>query len=135
MDTIPDLSLIDKKYAYSGELGALYSRAQTTFRVWSPLAERAAVRLYHTAKSHAPFSTVEMKRVGSVWEQTVPGDLHGVFYTYEFTNGGKPLETIDIYARSAGANGVRGMVVDLSLTDPAGWENDRPVSWKATPTR
>lgn len=127
MDTIPDLSLIDKKYAYSGELGALYSRAQTTFRVWSPLAERAAVRLYHTAKSHAPFSTVEMKRVGSVWEQTVPGDLHGVFYTYEFTNGGNTRETIDIYARSAGANGVRGMVVDLSLTDPAGWENDRPV--------
>ena len=46
-----ELSLVDKNYAYAGELGALYSQAQTTFRVWSPLAEKAAVKLYQNAGS------------------------------------------------------------------------------------
>ena len=36
MDIMPDFDLIDREYAYDGELGALYSEAQTTFRVWSP---------------------------------------------------------------------------------------------------
>ena len=30
MDIMPDFDLIDKEYAYDGELGALYSEAQTT---------------------------------------------------------------------------------------------------------
>ena len=122
-----ELSLVDKNYAYAGELGAIYSQAQTTFRVWSPLAEKAAVKLYQNAGSRIPYCVCKMQRSGNSWEATIPGDLHGVFYTYEFTSSGKSLETIDIYARSAGANGVRGMVVDLSRTDPDGWENDRPV--------
>lgn len=122
-----ELSLVDKNYAYAGELGALYSQAQTTFRVWSPLAEKAAVKLYQNAGSRIPYCVCTMQRSGNAWEATIPGDLHGVFYTYEFTSSGKFRETIDIYARSAGANGVRGMVVDLSRTDPDGWENDRPV--------
>lgn len=123
-----ELSLVDKNYAYAGELGALYSQAQTTFRVWSPLAEKAAVKLYQNAGSRIPYCVCKMQRSGNSWEATIPGDLHGVFYTYEFTSSGKSRETIDIYARSAGANGVRGMVVDLSRTDPDGWENDRPVN-------
>ena len=49
MDIMPDLDLIDREYAYDGELGALYSQAQTTFRVWSPMAERAVLKLYLSA--------------------------------------------------------------------------------------
>ena len=127
MDIMPDLDLIDREYAYDGELGALYSRAQTTFRVWSPMAERAVLKLYLSARANTPHSILEMSRDGGVWEVAVPGDLHGVYYTYEFTIGGTSRETIDIYARSAGANGVRGMVVDLSRTNPDGWDGDRPV--------
>ena len=41
MDIMPDFDLIDREYAYDGELGALYSEDQTTFRVWSPTAQRA----------------------------------------------------------------------------------------------
>lgn len=128
MDMTPDFDTIDREYAYDGELGALYSQAQTTFRVWSPLADRVALKLYLSARANSPHSTVEMTKNGGVWEAEVPGDLHGVYYTYEFTAGGTVRETIDIYARSAGANGVRGMVTDLSRTDPDGWEDDRPVT-------
>lgn len=128
MDIMPDFDLIDKEYAYDGELGALYSEAQTTFRVWSPTAQRAVLKLYLSAKANLPHSVTEMSRDKGVWEVTVPGDLHGMYYTYEFTFDGSTRETIDIYARSAGANGIRGMVVDLMRTDPAGWDSDRPVT-------
>ena len=33
-------------------------------------------------------------------------------------------ETTDPYARACSANGALSMVVNLSLTNPAGWEND-----------
>ena len=128
MDIMPDFDLIDREYAYDGELGALYSKAQTTFRVWSPTAQRAVLKLYFSAKANLPHSVTEMSRDKGVWEVTVPGDLHGMYYTYEFTFDGSTRETIDIYARSAGANGIRGMVVDLMRTDPAGWGSDRPVT-------
>lgn len=128
MDIMPDFDLIDREYAYDGELGALYSKSQTTFRVWSPTAQRAVLKLYLSAKANLPHSVTEMSRDKGVWEVTVPGDLHGMYYTYEFTFDGSTRETIDIYARSAGANGIRGMVVDLMRTDPAGWDSDRPVT-------
>ena len=57
-----ELSIVDKNYAYAGELGALYSQAQTTFRVWSPLAEKAAVKLYQNAGSRIPYCVCKMQR-------------------------------------------------------------------------
>lgn len=60
-----------------------------------------------------------------VWGLTVPGDLDGVYYTYEITNFGVAAETADPYAKAAGVNGGRSMVIDLSATDPEGWQDDR----------
>ena len=38
------------------------------------------------------------------------------------------VTTADPYARAAGVNGARSMIVDLARTDPPGWEQDkRPV--------
>ena len=128
MDIMPDFDLIDREYAYDGELGTLYSKAQTTFSVWSPTAQRAVLKLYLSAKANLPHSVTEMSRDKGIWEVTVPGDLYGMYYTYEFTFDSSTRETIDIYARSAGANGIRGMVVDLMRTNPAGWDSDRPVT-------
>ena len=51
MDIMPDFDLIDREYAYDGELGALYSKSQTTFRVWSPTAQRAVLKLYLSSKA------------------------------------------------------------------------------------
>ena len=122
-------SKIDQKFYYEGELGAVYSREQTVFRVWSPPAEMAALKLYtctgknETLKAQHPM--VQNDR--GVWEYTAAGDLDGVYYTYELTHGGKSFETIDINARACGVNGEKGMVVNLAQTDPEGWENQREV--------
>lgn len=63
-----------------------------------------------------------------VWSCEKQGDLNGVYYTYSIKIGNKTNEAVDLYARTTGVNGDRGMVVDLSATNPEGFEEDvRPA--------
>lgn len=117
----------DQTFGYDGALGADYSGTETTFRVWSPEAERVTLNLYETDTAETPMVCQPMTQENGVWSCTVPGDLHGKYYTYTLFSEGWERETIDIYARTAGCNGVRGMVVDLSRTNPEGWDMSRTV--------
>lgn len=120
---------IDKKYAYKGnDLGAVYSRNKTVFKVWAPLADSVTVHLYHTCRDEKPYRNMPMtKGKNGVWKKEAFGDLDGVYYTYVVSNDGIEEETIDIYARSAGVNGAMGMVIDLEACNPAGWDQQEYV--------
>ena len=59
-----------------------------------------------------------------VWSIWLPGEQHGRYYTFAVTVDGITRETGDPYARAAGVNGVRSMIVDLARTAPSGWERD-----------
>ncbi len=119
--------------AYNGDdLGATYSKKQTTFKVWAPTASRVAVRLYTTGSSEEEgaqeVSTTTMKKGDKgVWSATVSGDMKNLYYTYLVNIDGVTKETADIYAKAAGVNGNRSMVVDLEETNPAGWSEDKHV--------
>ncbi len=112
------------------DFGAVYSKEKTIFHVWAPTAEEVKVVLYATgtdeeegAEKKACFA---MNRIeNGVWEAEAAGDLHGVYYTYLVTHDGMTQECIDIYAKACGANGKRGMVIDLKQTDPEGFEEDK----------
>lgn len=116
-------------YTYNGDdLGATWSADRTVFRVWAPLASEVKVNLYLSgdADSNDKSGSYDMtKDVNGTWVTTVEGDLNGLYYTYTATVNGKERETIDPYAKTAGINGVRGMVIDMDSTDPEGWENDK----------
>ncbi|MBQ3969878.1 MAG: type I pullulanase [Clostridia bacterium] len=123
------------KLAYSGDdLGAVYSKESTVFKVWSPTAEKVQVLIYATGSDEENnskyISSTDMTydESNGVWTAEVKGDLLNKYYTYFVYNGKKGKETVDIYAKAAGVNGNRGMIVDLKSTDPSGWENDRHVS-------
>ncbi len=114
-------------------LGATYSKASTTFKVWSPTATAVMVKLYKTGtdaeSGAAVLGTHEMSKNATtgVWTLTLPGDHKNVYYTYLLTIDGSTTETQDPYATAVGANGERSMVVDLDSTDPEGWEEDNHV--------
>ena len=57
-------------------------------------------------------------------EHLAAREQHGRYYTFAVTVDGVTRETGDPYARAAGVNGVRSMIVDLARTAPSGWERD-----------
>ncbi len=116
------------EFTYTGtDLGATWSKAETTFRVWAPTATAVDVNLYAsgTAGTDDLIKAVPMTRdVNGTWIATVSGDLNGTYYTYGVHVDGKINEACDPYARTTGVNGDRAMVIDLDSTDPAGWDSD-----------
>ena len=115
---------------YDGELGAIYSKKSTTFRMWSPAASAVKTCIYKTGSDSEPgaqlISNNPMKyhESSGVWELTLKGDYKNYYYTYQVTVDGKTNELVDPYARAVGVNGNRGMIITLSDTDPEGWDAD-----------
>ncbi len=124
----------DAFYYDGNDLGATYSKESTTFKVWSPLAAEVKVLFYKLGATGTPYEEAVMtKGDKGVWSATVNGDLNGVYYTYQFVHGDKTTEAVDLYARTTGVNGGRGMVIDLDTTDPDNWAKDmRPELLKTT---
>ena len=114
-------------------MGASYSKKATTFKVWSPNAASVRVNIFEHGSDNEGDAGSIMSRAMSldkttgVWSVTINGDLLNKYYTYSVTHGKTTKETADVYAKACGVNGQRSMVVDLSTTNPDGWENDKHV--------
>ena len=119
-------------FDYDGPLGVEVTASQTTFRVWSPMSTKISVRVYGsgTPTSVDPekgddsiLHEVEMvKGEKGVFSATINECLYDRYYTFVVTNGHyKEKEIVDPYAKSAGVNGLRGLIVDFSKTNPEGW--------------
>ena len=70
-------------YTYMGnDLGAVYSREQTTFKVWAPTASDVSLHLYTTGSDEEGgrlLLCTQMKPEDQgIFQATVEGDLHGV---------------------------------------------------------
>lgn len=126
--------IFNDAFYYDGELGAIYSETETTFRLWAPISENVSVNLFtsgHKADQvdydgfagvDNPYDSVVMAYIGQgVWEVSVSGDLDGIYYTYSIVNDGITYEVVDPYAYASGVNGDRGMVLDFSKTNPEAW--------------
>ena len=110
---------------YTGPLGPDYTPGGTCLRLWAPTAEAVTVTLYHKGDGGAVLDTKPLVRgAQGVWSVWLPGEQHGRYYTFAVTVDGVTRETGDPYARAAGVNGVRSMIVDLARTAPSGWERD-----------
>ena len=118
----------EKEYTYTGDdLGAVWTKDATTFRVWAPTAQSVTLNLFASGKSYEDDKTEEIEMapdVNGTWVASKSGDLNGVYYTYTVVVDGNAAEACDPYARTTGVNGVRAMVIDLDSTDPEGWESD-----------
>ncbi len=147
-----------EEYTYDGDdLGAVIADGKTTFKVWAPTASRVVLNLFENgasgesanvdgaggdsagvdganvdgASGEAYFSADMVKGEKGVWSYTVDSNTacgHGTYYTYTVTTAVGMAEAVDPYAKAVGVNGNRGMVVDLSLTDPTGFDSDSYVN-------
>ena len=113
-----------EEYTYSGDdLGAVIHGNTTAFKVWAPTASAVVLNLFEAGDGGEAFETVPMVRgEKGVWSTECTCGS-GTYYTYSVTTALGTLEAVDPYARAVGVNGNRGMVVDLSLTDPEGFRS------------
>lgn len=120
---------------YNGtDLGANYTPAATTFKLWAPTAAAVTVELFATGTDAEPNAHhlgahhLQWERDG-VWSLTLSGDWKNTYYLYHLQfHDGRTADAVDPYARTAGANGQRAMVLDLDAAAPEGWAEDkRPV--------
>ncbi len=112
-----------ENHTYDGDnLGAVIEGDATTFKVWAPTAGKVQLNLFAAGNDCDAFAVADMAQgEKGVWSFTQKDCGHGVYYTYTVTTALGTHETVDPYAKAAGVNGDRGMVVDLSKTDPEGW--------------
>ncbi len=115
------------------DLGFTYTKENTTFKVWAPSAQQVLLKLYTTGSFAEDGATVigikqmNFDQSTGVWSTTVDGDLDKTYYTYVIQTDKGTNETQDVYSKAVGINSARSMVVDLSKTNPEGWENDTHV--------
>lgn len=129
------------EYAYEGhDLGAVYTAEKTTFKVWAPTSTAVELRIYetgtpvsidklHGSDEHQSYKMEKGEK--GVFAYELSGDMQGKYYTYVVTNAKNPdgAEVVDPYAKSAGINGLRGMIVDFSRTNPENWDQVSPYEY------
>lgn len=128
MPEIYSTEQFETKYTYgSDDLGAVWTKEKTCFRVWAPTAIGVKLNLYRggTAGENDLMEQLEMRPdANGTWVAEKMGDLNGVYYTYLVVVDEATNEACDPYARTTGVNGQRAMVIDLKSTDPEGWDED-----------
>lgn len=101
-------------------LGAIYSPASTTFRIWSPDSSDVTLGVGGTTHTLAP---VTLGGYTDVYQTVVSGDLKDE--TYQFSVGGAAVR--DPYALMVVPGTTQGVVVDVGSVAPTGG------SWAPTP--
>ena len=99
-----------------------YTPAATTFKLFAPNdAKKVVVRIYNDGQKGKAVKTIKMTRTANeTWTAMVNGNLDGKFYTFDTGHG----ECLGVFAKAVGVNGKRAAIIDLSTTNPEGWEND-----------
>ncbi len=133
----------EEAFTFTGELGSIYTKAETTFRLWAPISQAVTLNLYeqghpqydrlgNPSTETTPYATYNLEKIEKgAWEVVVDGDLDGKYYTFTVENNEIENEVTDPYSYSTGANGLRSMVVNFEKTNPAYWEFDeRPRTIK-----
>ncbi len=124
--------MIDKNFQradeekFCGQLGAVYSRKKTLFRVWQPFAESAVLRLYNA--ENEMFFKRKMRRERGIFEYEKMGDMDGVRYDFSITQNGKTVCSPDPYSRAITPDGRLSIVVNMRKNKPAGWDETSAIS-------
>lgn len=114
MDDVTGFPDFDDKYYYDGnDLGFTYSKEETTWKLWAPLASKVVLLI----KKDDGFLTYKMERGDKgVYSITLMGDFDGYKYRFQVTNSGLTIQTTDPYAKASTANGHDSCVVDFNKT-------------------
>lgn len=134
-----------KEYNYDGPLGAEVTEEGTVIRLWSPVADEVRLNLYYdggkggivkdgygvfVAEDPEDSSNIAMTvpmtydSTNGVYSYSTPENLSGAYYDFDVTVEGVTRRTADPYAKAAGVNGLRSMIISDEMTFVDGWDSD-----------
>jgi len=110
-----------------GDLGCIYSKTITSFRIWSPPAEEAKINIYENGENGEPIDIFAMKAdKDGTWLFVTNEDLKGKYFTYQVKIDGNWLgETPGIYTKAVGVNGKRGYICNPNDISPEKWSREQ----------
>jgi len=130
-NTTPQYATYDDYPVYDGsDLELSYSPQSSSFRVWAPTASEVKLLIYDDGNVGGAYQTKDMDRSESgTWTLKIDGNLKGKFYTFQVKIKEVWLdETPGMWVKATGVNGKRAAIIDMTETNPDGWENDnRPA--------
>ncbi|MEO0341555.1 MAG: alpha-amylase family glycosyl hydrolase, partial [Bacteroidota bacterium] len=132
---LPLSTSFDAYPVYEGsDLGLKFGKNQSVFKLWSPIANQMRLLIYEKGEGGEPIDIYKMKpSAEGVWSIAVDKDLEGKYYAFQARVGKTwKKEVVDPYAKAVGINGDRGQVIDMSKTNPSGWEIDTKPSLRHT---
>ena len=98
----------DDFYSTDEELGIQYTKEETIFKLWSPLSEKASLKIEKTENN---FVIIPMKRKEhGVFHVSVKGDLFNKKYKYVLWQNNIQKEIVDPYGKAVDANSVHSVV-------------------------
>lgn len=123
----------EKQYTYeAGDLGVTISGDVVMIKCWSPYAKSVILNIYPNGNPETEVSeTVKMEaQERGTWSAKLSvNDYIGKYYdfliTFEQDGTEVQVTSCDPYACATGVNGEKSMILDLTKTNPAGWEQDR----------
>ncbi|WP_037570680.1 type I pullulanase [Spirochaeta cellobiosiphila] len=107
-------------------LGSHYFPDHTSFRLYAPTSQKVILHIYESDRELMPFRTLNLEQTEKgIWEGVLQGDWHNHYYTFQtLIDGELQQEAVDPYAKAVDSMGQKGLIVDLTQTNPLGWEQD-----------
>ena len=102
----------EKKFRFDGELGAIYSKKKTIFRVFSPFATRVILVLERKDGKEEETFIMHRDNDTGVYETEVSGDLDEAKYIFECEIFSHIYKVVDPYAYALTSNSRKGYVVN-----------------------
>lgn len=124
LDVDNDFNLIENLYYHNEDLGAIYIKKKTIFKLWSPTAEKVSLVLFSSDDKNAKKKYLDMKKcLEGVWCIELKGDYHGQYYNYRIEKNNEIFEVTDPYCKAINITGDKSMVINLEKTNPKRWKN------------
>jgi len=120
-------SKYDNYPVYNGtDLGLIYTKFKSTFRIWAPTAQRVKLLCYGKFPA-SNLAEHEMKKdVNGTWFLSIKGDEKGQSYAFSAMIDGKWMNAVpDPYARAVTPGGKTAVIVDLKDISPSEWYKDK----------
>lgn len=104
------------------DFGVTLKDAGVQLKVWAPCAIRVRAAIYDEGDDLFRHEIPMATSGDGIFTLVLPLDYLNKYYTYIITSAETDYEVVDPYAVASGPNSEKAMIIDLSETNPDGWQ-------------